>query len=301
MQLGFAMLEMGMCRQNNVVATYAKNILDVVCGSFVSYIWGFELAYGINVRNSTDDVNLSSFFHHLVFQATSATIVSGAMAERTTLFAYLILAVFISGVPFTYAVNWSWGGGWLSELDPPFHDFAGGTVVHVVGGASALIGVFVVGSRSGRYDPRRHHDFEPHDVSSVLSGVLVLWVGWYGFNAGSTNQLSSPEDNLQAANSATSTTMAPAAGALAAMLLGIIRGQIVGDSHSVDAVIIGNGILAGLVSITAGSNVIRGDYSIVVGIGGACAYMFGSQMCERFQLDDVVEAWAVHGCCGIWG
>ena len=85
------------------------------------------------------------------------------------------------------------------------------------------------------------------------------------------------------------------------MLLGIIRGQIVGDSHSVDAVIIGNGILAGLVSITAGSNVIRGDYSIVVGIGGAFAYMFGSQMCERFQLDDVVEAWAGHGCCGIWG
>lgn len=173
---------MGMCRQNNVVATYAKNILDVVCGSFVSYLWGFQLAYGIQIRNSTDDVELSSFFHHLVFQATSATIVSGAMAERTTLFSYLILAIFISGVPFSLAVRWTWGNGWLSQLDPPFHDFAGSTVVHIVGGASALIGVYMVGSRSGRYDAGRHHDFEPHDVSSVLSGVLVLWVGWYALS-----------------------------------------------------------------------------------------------------------------------
>jgi len=301
MQLGFAMLEGGMCRQNNVVATYAKNILDVVTGSLVTYFWGFYLAYGIDPRHTNESIDMANFFHHLVFQATSATIVSGAMAERTTLFAYVVLACFVSGVPFSIAVRWTWGGGWLSELDPPFHDFAGSTVVHVVGGMSAIVGVFIVGPRSGRYDVHRHHDFVPNDVASVLSGVLVLWVGWYGFNPGSTGALKTPEDVYAAANSAITTTMSAATGAVCTMVLSIIRGHVKGDQHSVDAVAIGNGVLAGLVSVTAGSDILHADYSLVLGFGGAFAYTFGSIITESLQLDDVVEAWAVHGCCGVWG
>ena len=189
MQYGFALLESGMCRKNNVTATYTKNMLDATLGTIVCVVFGYKIAYGVSPASCSlpydwEDNSVieeatrvcAGFFHHLVFQATAATIVSGAMAERTTILAYSVLSCFISGIPFSLAVRWTWGGGWLAERG--FHDFAGGTVVHVVGGAAAMAGVVVVGPRDGRYDPRRFYEFMPHDVSSVMSGSLVLWVGW---------------------------------------------------------------------------------------------------------------------------
>ena len=154
MQYGFALLENGMCRKNNTTATYTKNMLDAALGTLVAIGFGYQIAYGespIVPVVGTDEVIMESsrvsaaFFHHLVFQATAATIVSGAMAERTKISAYCILSTFISGITFSLAVRWTWGGGWLSKLG--FIDFAGGTVVHVVGGAAAVAGVSVVGAR----------------------------------------------------------------------------------------------------------------------------------------------------------
>ena len=154
MQYGFALLESGMCRKNNTTATYTKNMLDATLGTMVAVIFGYHLSYGISpvFCSTSTDAELSQatrvcagFFHHLVFQATAATIVSGAMAERTSVLAYSILSSFISGIPFSLAVRWTWGGGWL--LDLGFHDFAGASVVHVVGGAAAIAGVYVVGPR----------------------------------------------------------------------------------------------------------------------------------------------------------
>ena len=278
MQLGFAMLECGMCRQNNV-ATYSKNILDVVFAWFVSYLWGFKLAYGVDVRPELTDV-MSNFFHHLVFQATSPTIVSGDGGAHEP---FRLCRPRDCRVGCTVLHRRAVVVGWRVARSPrpaiPRLCRLGGRPP--AGGVSALVGVWVVGARAGG-TTLHANDFILHDVSSVLSGVLVLWVGWYAFNAGSTNALASADDVFAASNSAVTTTMAAASGAVSAMVLGIIR-QVVGDMHSVDAVAIGNGILAGLVSITAGADCIRGDWSILVGFGGAVAYMLGAFMLERFK------------------
>ena len=183
MQYGFALLECGMCRKNNTTATYTKNMLDATFGTAIALLWGYRVAYGRSPfvcassnwgphDYETSTQVCSSFFHYLVFQATAATVMSGAMAERTTIGAYAVLSCFVSAVPFSLVVNWTWGGGWLSRLG--FHDFAGGAIVHVVGGAAATAGVAVVGPRDGRYDPRRFYEFLPQDVSSVMSGALVV-------------------------------------------------------------------------------------------------------------------------------
>lgn len=222
------------------------------------------------------------------------------MAERTTIFAYSVLSCFISGIPFSLAVRWTWGGGWLNRLG--FHDFAGASVVHVVGGASAIAGVFAVGPRDGRYDPRRFYEFMPHDVSAVMSGSLVLWVGWYGFNMGSVSSLESLESAHAAANSAVTTTVSGSTGALTAVLLSLMRAAAIGGrTVSVDAISLANGLLSGLVAITAASDIVTVYDSALIGIGSAGAYMFASALSEAFYLDDVVEAGAVHAGCGAWG
>ena len=314
MQYGFALLESGMCRKNNTTATYAKNMVDAMLGTVVCVLFGYQLSYhvspltcSIDLRDdvSRDDVHSATsvcagFFHHLVFQATAATIVSGAMAERTTVMSYAALSTFISGVPFSLAVRWTWGGGWLDGMG--FHDFAGGTVVHVVGGAAALAGVLVVGPRDGRYDPHRFYEFMPNDVASVMSGSLILWVGWYGFNMGSVADLGSVESAYAAANSAVTTTVAAAMGGLTAITFAWMRSLAIGGrSHSLDAISLSNGLLSGLVAITPASDVASIMDSAWIGIGSAGAYMLASAMSEALYLDDVVEAGAVHAGCGAWG
>ena len=181
------------------------------------------------------------------------------MSERTKIEGYILLICFVSGIPFSTVVAWTWGGGWMNNLDPPFHDFAGSAVVHLVGGASAIAGVAAVGPRHGRYDKNRFYEFMPSDVGSVLSGTLILWVGWYGFNAGSTNSLLTEGLNIAAANAALSTTLAAASGCISVLLLSVARAYIVGGQPAIDAVGLANGVLAGLVAITAGADVINGQ------------------------------------------
>ena len=304
MQLGFAMLEGGMCRQNNVISTYMKNLLDFVFGSVVAYGFGYTIAYGTSPWLADYDEYMfnSEFFHHLVFQATAATIVSGAVAERTKMQGYVILSCFISGGPFSLAVRWTWGGGWLNSFFTyPFHDFAGSCIVHVVGGWSALAAVAAIGERNGRYETHRFYDFMPTDVGAVLGGTLVLWVGWYGFNTGSTNSLFSDSHNRAAANAALTTTLGASSACIGSLVIMVARAYMAGHKPSIDAIGVANGVLAGLVAITAGADVLMGHHSLVIGLVAAFVYAEAAALTEKLQLDDVCEAWAVHGCCGVWG
>jgi len=281
-----------------------KNLLDFVFGAVVAYAFGYTVAYGVTpwLADYDDYMTYSEFFHHLVFQATAATIVSGAVAERTKMQGYVILSCFISGGPFSLAVRWTWGGGWLATVFTyPFHDFAGSAIVHAVGGWSALAAVAAIGERNGRYEPHRFYDFMPTDVGAVLGGTLVLWVGWYGFNTGSTNSLFSDGHNRAAANAALTTTMGAASACIGSLVLTVARAYMAGHAPSIDAIGVANGVLAGLVAITAGADVLMGHHALLVGLGAAFTYICASSLTEYLRLDDVCEAWAVHGCCGVWG
>jgi Amt family ammonium transporter len=181
MQLGFAMLEAGTVNEHNVIATYAKNLLDFLIGTVVAAAWGYALATGEHPLGSafSEGEQHTSFFFYLCFQATAATIVSGAMAERTSVLAYLSLSVLLCGGVYSMAVRLAWSSdGWLQQLDPPLIDFAGSGVVHLVGGVAALVGAAVVGPRARRWEAAHASRFVPHNVPSVLGGVMLLWVGW---------------------------------------------------------------------------------------------------------------------------
>eukprot|EP00966_Prymnesium_polylepis_P297530 6874144-Prymnesium_polylepis.2 len=183
MQLGFAMLEAGTVQEHNVIATYTKNLLDFIIGTVCALLFGYAIAYDTHALSR--DVQRDAFFFYLCFQATAATIVSGAMAERTSVQGYLLVSLLVSGVQYALAVRFAWAGGFLAERQPPFHDFAGSGVVHLLGGAAALAGAVMVGARNRRWS-QASTQFVPHNIPSVICGTILLWVGWYGFNAGST-------------------------------------------------------------------------------------------------------------------
>jgi Amt family ammonium transporter len=304
MQLGFAQFEAGCVRDNNVVCTYAKNLLDFILGVFVASFWGFRLAAGSDalsgVGNGIGDKreHATAFFFHLAFQSASATIVSGAMAERTTVSAYGFLSILVSGFNYCLASRWVWGGGWLSSLSPPVHDFAGSGVVHVIGGFSGLAGAAAVGARLGRWDAAKARDFLPHDIPSLISGVFLLWVGWFGFNCGSSRSMSLPYAAHEAANAAVVTALSGAAGATAVGMTSAVRAR----GGVVDIVGMANGVLAGLVSITAGADCTDAGPSLFVGAVGGLVFAAAAWATEHWlRVDDVVDAFAVHGACGVWG
>jgi len=298
MQIGFAMLESGIVREQNVVTTYAKNLLDVTFGVFCAFLGGYNLAYpalGDNLHFASADRQESLFFH-LTFQATTATIVSGAMAERTGLWAYLAFSVLISSVIYPLGVRCCWGGGFLSELSPPFHDFAGSGVVHVVGGTAALVGCICVGARAGRWDPIMQPQFVPHNVPSAINGTFMLWVGWYGFNPGSQGGISSGDDRDVVSNVFVTTTFAAASSAVIILVAHIARHRGV-----VDVLAVCNGILSGLVSITAGCDVVDPHWAMVVGVVAGVNFMWSSRVLRCLHIDDVVDAVPVHAVGGLWG
>jgi Amt family ammonium transporter len=294
MQLGFAQLEAGMCRPKNVIATYIKNLADFVLGTLATLFIGYALAYG--QIPLIDKIESWKFFFHLVFQATASTIVSGAMAERINILGYAALTTFLSGVVYAMAVKITWGGGILtSGLEPGFHDFAGSGVVHLLGGSAALAGTSVLGARSGRWEmPEK---FVCHSVPQVLSGAMLLWIGWYGFNPGSTGAMSSMQDALTASNAAMVTTISGATAACVALMgdLAISNGE------DVDVVKFINSLLGGLVAITAGSDVLSPWAAMLTGCIAAFIFTISKVFVIRCQIDDVVDAISVHGACGMWG
>ena len=305
MQTGFALLESGMSRSKNAVNVVMKNYMDVCLGSMVFWALGFGIMFGINetgffgashwLPQFTDEWSYTFLLFQIMFAATATTIASGAMAERTRYSGYLVGALVITGLIYPIFGSWVWGGffggkGWLSELG--FVDFAGSTVVHSVGAWCALAGIMVVGPRLGRFDPVTGvaRLIPGHNLNNVALGGFILWLGWFGFNAGSTLQADSSLGKI-----ALNTHPAACAGAVGTFLAQTLMRKPVLLTHTI------NGSLGGLVAITAGCATMSPTYAVITGLLGGVLVILGSYLLELLQLDDAVGAIPVHGFAGVWG
>lgn len=304
MQAGFALLESGMSRSKNAVNVVMKNYMDVCLGSLMFWLIGFGLMFGTNASGwmGTDHFALTTaepmdyafLFFQTMFAATAVTIASGAMAERTRYSAYLYGAMFTCAIVYPVYGSWVWGSyfdgsGWLAEMG--FIDFAGSTVVHSVGGWIALAGIIVLGPRLGRFS----EDGEPrqipgHNLNHVALGGFILWLGWFGFNAGST-----VEADVSIGMIALNTHLAAAAGATGALLTMHFTGMKRLMTLTV------NGSIGGLVGITAGCASMSPPFAILTGLIAGIIVVFGTRFLENLGLDDVVGAVPAHGFAGVWG
>ena len=313
MQAGFAMVEAGFVRSKNVTNILMKNVLDASMGAMVYWAIGWGIAYGVNSAGEAgsffgagnwflmDFDDYASWFFQFVFAATAATIVSGAMAERTKFAGYLVYSVLITGIVYPVVTHWVWdGNGWLTAFtDDPMNgvgmvDFAGSTVVHSVGGWAALVGAIVVGARRGRFTDGRVAAFPGHSLPLGVLGVFILWVGWYGFNAGSTLGLSGGL-YTDAARVAVTTTLAAGAGGFTAMAVSWMQH---GKS---DLSLTLNGVLGGLVGITAGTATVEPWAAVVIGLISGVIIVYGVMLLDTLKIDDPVGAVPVHLMNGIWG
>ncbi len=304
MQAGFALVESGMSRAKNAVNVMMKNYMDGCVGSIVFWLVGFGLMFG---ANATGWYGMSHFAPHqgepwdftfllfqMMFAATAATIASGAMAERTRYSAYLIGAVVISGFIYPIFGSWVWSGiyggqGWLAKMG--FIDFAGSTVVHSIGVWCALAGIMVLGPRLGRFASDGTPRVIPgHNLALVTLGGFILWLGWFGFNAGSTLAI-----NQSIGLIALNTHLAAACGAVGAMLALRSTSSPVLLSTTV------NGSLGGLVGITAGCATMLPGFAMLTGLVAGVVVVLGMRLLDRLRLDDVVGAVPVHGLAGVWG
>ncbi|WP_027339251.1 ammonium transporter [Halonatronum saccharophilum] len=305
MQAGFAMVEAGFTRAKNAGNIIMKNIMDFSVGSLIYWAIGFAFMFGAgNGFIGTEGFFLSGGFEHLgldipisafwifqaVFAATAATIVSGAMAERTKYSGYLAYSVVITAFIYPVVGHWIWGGGWLEELG--MIDFAGSTVVHSVGGWAALAGAMVLGPRIGKYNEDGSINALPgHNLLMASLGVFILWFGWFGFNPGSS--LSGID--LSIADIAVTTNLAAAAGATLAMITSWIK------YGKADVSMTLNGALAGLVGITAGTADVSNFGAVIIGALAGVIVIYGVELIDKLYVDDPVGAVAVHGICGAFG
>lgn len=298
---GFTLVETGFTRTKNAANICAKNLMNMSVGLISYWAIGWAFMYGDTaggVIGSSDfliavgDSQFSTdWFFQVVFAATAATIVSGAMAERTHFRAYLIYAVVLTGFIYPVVGHWVWGGGWLAELG--FWDFAGSTVVHTTGGVAALVGAAILGPRLGKYSEDGSVNVIPgHSIPLAIAGVIILWFGWFGFNGGST--LSAVGQDF--ASVIVVTNLAAAAGAIAAMAVSWLY------NGKPDVGMIGNGALAGLVAITAPCSWVDAWAAVIIGLVGGGLVVVGVTFIDKvLKVDDPVGAIAVHGVVGIWG
>jgi len=305
MAAGFTMLEAGMVRTKNAGEIVMKNfaLYAVACIMFLAV--GYNIMYGTpgemfvtgDHEAATPDTyysKMSDFFFQLVFVATAMSIVSGAVAERMKLWAFLAFAVVVTGFIYPIQGNWSWGGGWLSAMG--FSDFAGSGIVHMFGGVAALAVVLQLGPRKGKYDA----DGKPRAIQGsnlvlVGLGTWILWMGWFGFNGGSQLRLSTLSDANAVAQIFVNTNMAAAGGLLATM---IVAKRLTGKT---DITLALNGALAGLVAITADPLSGSAFVSTLIGAVGGILVYFSIIMLDKLKIDDPVGAISVHGVVGIWG
>ncbi len=312
MQAGFAMVESGFARSKNTANILMKNLLDFSVGSIMYWLVGFGIMYGSGMFGSIEydgfDGNIpamADIAFQTMFCATAATIVSGAVAERTKFSAYLMYSVVIFAVIYPLSGSWSWGGGWLSTLGETlfdndganFNDFAGSAIVHSVGGWLALAGAAIVGPRIGKYTKDGKVRAIPgHNITIAALGVFILWFGWFGFNPGSQLAASSTADSLGIAQTFMTTNLAAAAGAVVALITAWVKYGKPTLSLAL------NGVLAGLVGITAGCNLVSPLGAIAIGAICGFVMIFAVEFFDNvLKIDDPVGAISVHGVCGTLG
>ena len=307
MQMGFASVEAGFTRSKNTANILMKNLLDFCFGSLLFWLFGFRIMFGADAFAGliADPFALGSavpsnipqtafLIFQTMFCATTATIVSGAMAERTQFRAYLVYCIFISAFIYPISGHWTWGGGWLSALG--FHDFAGSAVVHSAGGWLALVGAAMVGPRIGKYKNGKPHAILGHNLTIATLGVFILWIGWFGFNPGSTVGISTPKLQQSASTVFMNTNISAATGALTALIVAWVRYGKPSLSLSL------NGVLAGLVGITAGCDAVSTAGAALTGIICGAAMVFAVSFFDSVaKVDDPVGAISVHGVCGSLG
>ena len=320
MQPGFALCEAGFTRSKNTANILFKNFVDFTFGSLLFWFIGFGLMFGNNGEGFVGTPNFGdlSFFDNglpvegfLIFQtvfcATSATIVSGAMAERTKFSMYVIYSVFISLLIYPISGHWTWGGGWLCNGDETsfmmttfgatFHDFAGSAIVHSVGGVLAFVGAICLGPRLGKYDKNGKSRAIPgHNLMAAALGVFILWFGWFGFNPGSQLAASGEVNRVAISHVFLTTNLAAVAGGFATMFTSWIKYGKPSLSLTL------NGVLAGLVGITAGCDLVAPWAAVVIGLVCGVALVFSIEFIDtKLHIDDPVGASSVHGVCGILG
>ena len=323
MAAGFTMLEAGSVRTKNVSVICLKNIGLYAIAGIAYYVIGYNLMY-VDVGSvlgsftllrtpsadelallagaegareaviATDYAVMSDWFFQMVFVATAASIVSGALAERVKLWSFFVFTLVLTAFIYPIVGAWTWGGGWLNQMG--FQDFAGSTIVHATGGAAALAGAFIVGPRHNKFrDDGSVTSTPPSNVPMVTLGVFILWLGWFGFNGGSQLALGSAADVLAMSHVLVNTNLAGAAGVIAAIA---VSRPILGR---IDLLAGLNGAIAGLVSITAGPDITSHYWAIVIGAVGAVLCTAGLKLLERLKIDDVVGAVPAHLFAGAWG
>ena len=318
MHTGFAFLEIGLTRQKNTINILFKNIFIITVGLLMYYIGGFNLMYpgfadgslgildfaGFGIAAPENGMTpeyadggytwWTDFLFQGMFAATAATIVSGAVAERMKIGPFMIFTIIYVGLVYPIVGSWQWGGGFLSTLggEEGFYDFAGSTLVHSVGGWGALIGIYLLGARIGKFsDEGKAQAIPGHNIPLATAGVLVLWLGWFGFNGGS---VLSGDPELTSLVLVT-TSLAAAAGGVGALILSTILHK------NLDLTMFLNGILGGLVGITAGADLMSPNEAVVIGLIAGLIIVLGVAFIDKIKLDDPVGAVTVHLICGMWG
>ncbi|MCL7765320.1 ammonium transporter [Polaribacter sp. Z014] len=317
MHTGFAFLEIGLTRQKNTLNILFKNIFIVTIGLLLYALVGFNLMYpgfadgssgifgfagfGLSsplTAEGTLDLAYNQgytywtdFLFQGMFAATAATIVSGAVAERMKILPFMIFAVIYVGFVYPIAGSWKWGGGFLQTLETPFYDFAGSTLVHSVGGWAALVAVCLLGARIGKFKNGKIQAIPGHNIPFATAGVLILWLGWFGFNGGS---VLSADPELTSLTLVTTCLSAAAGGVVAAIVSTIMY-------KNLDLTMFLNGILGGLVGITAGADQMSPTDAIIIGAIAGAVIVFAVSLIDKLKLDDPVGAIAVHLVCGVWG
>ncbi len=315
MHLGFSLLEIGLTRQKNTINILFKNIFIITVGLLLYCLVGFNLMYPGFAEGSSGFFGFAGFgitapeggmtaayadggytwwtdfLFQAMFAATAATIVSGAVAERIKIVPFMIFVIVYVGLIYPLAGSWKWGGGFLDMRETPFYDFAGSTLVHSVGGWAALVAVWLLGARIGKFKDGKPMAIPGHNIPLATAGVLTLWLGWFGFNGGS---VLSADPELTSLTLVT-TCLAAAAGGVVSFLVSTAMYK------NLDLTMYLNGILGGLVSITAGADQMSPTDAILIGGIGGAIIVFAVSFIDKIKLDDPVGAISVHLICGIWG
>ena len=314
MHFGFAFLEIGLTREKNTINVLFKNIFIITSGLLLYYLVGFGLMYpgdfngylglssfGLEAPLNADgnfDLTYNEgytywtdFLFQGMFAATAATIVSGAVAERIKIGPFMIFVILYVGFVYPIVGSWKWGGGFLQQLSTPFYDFAGSTLVHSVGGWAALVAVWLLGARIGKFKDGKSKAIQGHNIPLATAGVLILWFGWFGFNGGSV--LSADPETTSI--TLVTTCLAAAAGGLSAFVSSTLWYK------NYDLTMFLNGILGGLVAITAGADLMSPIEAVSIGAIGGVIIVLAVGLIDKIRLDDPVGAIAVHLICGIWG